>query len=303
MANNEPGRTTIIPVWGIFLLFLGIIFLLQTFNVLPWGLWGTLWRFWPVIIIVIGLSILLRGINGWLASLIIVLVLGAGLGIAIWQYGPLTAAGQTTSSYSQPLNTIQQARVDINFDAGSMNLVSLLPGSADLVSAESTSSGGDGMKADFNREGSEGRLTLSTQSARRSWFPGNNWLRWEVELSPDIPLTLNVKSAASETTLRLGELEISNLRLDVSAGSAKTELPPPVGTVRAEFDVSAGNLEITIPPGVAARIKTDISLGDVRIDQSRFPRQGDYYVSPGWDSSANRLDLEIKCSVGRAVVN
>jgi hypothetical protein len=41
------------------LLFLGIVFLLQALDVLPWGVWGTLWRFWPVLIIIIGLNILL----------------------------------------------------------------------------------------------------------------------------------------------------------------------------------------------------------------------------------------------------
>lgn len=59
MSEPKTPREYCVPVWGIFLLFLGILFLLQTFNILPWGLWGTLWRFWPVLII-IGLSLLLR---------------------------------------------------------------------------------------------------------------------------------------------------------------------------------------------------------------------------------------------------
>ncbi len=86
---SEPKqREHHVPVWGIYLLFLGVLFLLQTFEVLPWPLWGTLWRFWPVLIIIIGMGILLRHFNPWLVSLLILAILFACLGIAIWQYGP-----------------------------------------------------------------------------------------------------------------------------------------------------------------------------------------------------------------------
>ena len=86
MSEEKPQRVVGAPIWGIFLVFLGIVFLLQTLNVLPWGLWGTLWRFWPVLIIIIGLGILLRRYNAWLLSLLILAILGGCLGIAIWQY-------------------------------------------------------------------------------------------------------------------------------------------------------------------------------------------------------------------------
>jgi hypothetical protein len=89
MSEKEPQRVVSAPVWGIFLLFLGIVFLLQTSGILPWGLWGTLWRFWPVLIIIIGIGILLRGRNVWLVSLLILAILGVCLGIAAWQYGVL----------------------------------------------------------------------------------------------------------------------------------------------------------------------------------------------------------------------
>ncbi|MFC1860530.1 LiaI-LiaF-like domain-containing protein [Chloroflexota bacterium] len=86
MAEEKSPRVIGVPIWGVSLVFLGIVFLLQTFNVLPWGLWGTLWRFWPVLLIITGLDILLCHYNAWLVSLLIMAVLGAGLGMAIWQY-------------------------------------------------------------------------------------------------------------------------------------------------------------------------------------------------------------------------
>ncbi len=97
MPDKKPQRVIGVPIWGIFLLFLGIVFLLQNIGILPWGLWGTLWRFWPVLIIILGLGILLRRRNVWLVSLLVLAILGACLSIAIWQYGPSSLAEVTTN--------------------------------------------------------------------------------------------------------------------------------------------------------------------------------------------------------------
>lgn len=77
-----------IPMGGIFLVFIGVVLLLQSLDVLPWALWGSLWRFWPVLLITSGLSMLLIRYNVWLVSALIMGLLLACLGIAIGQYEP-----------------------------------------------------------------------------------------------------------------------------------------------------------------------------------------------------------------------
>ncbi len=81
--KREHGRA---PVAGIVLVFLGVVFLLETLGVLPWGLWGTLWQFWPVVLIVLGVSIIMRGLNPWLVSLVIIVLLFASVAFAHYQY-------------------------------------------------------------------------------------------------------------------------------------------------------------------------------------------------------------------------
>ena len=63
------------PLWGLILVALGVVFLLQNLGVLGWGVWGTLWRFWPVVLLLIGLNIILRGQSPWLMLGITVVVL------------------------------------------------------------------------------------------------------------------------------------------------------------------------------------------------------------------------------------
>ncbi|MEN6369561.1 MAG: DUF5668 domain-containing protein [Thermotogota bacterium] len=42
----------------------GIVLLLNTLEVVSWAVWEDIARFWPVLLIAIGLSALLRGVRG-----------------------------------------------------------------------------------------------------------------------------------------------------------------------------------------------------------------------------------------------
>ncbi len=100
MSQEKQPRRNDIPVGGIFLLFIGTVLLLQTLDVLPWTLWNTLWRFWPVLLIITGLQILLRRYNVWLVSLLLLALLFATLGLTIWQQEKPLPSGQGANTYA-----------------------------------------------------------------------------------------------------------------------------------------------------------------------------------------------------------
>jgi len=300
VSEKKPQSVVGVSIWGIFLLFLGIVFLLQTLDVLRWGLWGTLWRFWPVLIIIIGLGILLRRYNAWLVSLLVLAVLGACLGIAIWQYGPSLSSGMVTKDYSEPLGDIERAQIEIDFSAGSITIGSLPPGSPNFVEATSeVRNSRKIMSVDFYQQDGEGKLYLSTVNQR---FWGEPGIRWEVNFTRNIPLAINIKSAASNMELDLSELKVTELRLDVDAGNYNVTAPSTAGTSDIEIEANAANIEVTIPDGVAAKIQVDTNLSILDVDKSRFPQQGDYYMSQNFVSAENQVELEIDCDVGRVQV-
>jgi len=302
MTEKKPQRGGGAPIWGIFLLFSGVLLLLQTFGILPWGLWGSLWRFWPVLIIIIGLGILLRRYHVWLVSLLILAILGTCLGIAVWQYGLSSPPGTVTKSYSEPLGDMKRAQIEVDFTAGDVTIGSLPANSPNFVEAASeVGSVAESMNLDFHRQDSEGRLYLSTDRVDwRLWGEGK--ISWEVNFTRSIPLTLNIKSAASNMELDLGKLKVTELRLDVDAGNYKVIVPSSAGTTNIEVEADVVNMEVNIPDGVAARIQADTGLGAFIVDTTRFPKQGDYYISENFNTAQNRIYLEIDCNVGRVRV-
>ena len=300
MSEQRPRRLVAAPIWGIFLLFLGIIFLLQTLDVLPWNLWGTLWRFWPVLIIVIGLGILLRRYNIWLVSLLIAVIFGGCLGLAIWQHGLSLPADVTTESYTAPLDDMELAEVNIDFTAGSITIGSLPPGSTNFVEADYGVRGRRAtMEVDFEKRGGEGRLDLTTINQS---FWGEGSIVWTVNLSGKIPLFLNIQLSASNAELDLSQLRVAELDLDVDAGNCQLTMPSSAGQSYVNIESNAANVEITVPDGVAARIHVNANVSVSDVDTGRFPRQGDYYVSPDFETAGNRIEMEIERDVDRLEV-
>ncbi len=302
MPDERQQKERYAPVWGILLLFLGIIFLLQNLDVLPWGLWGTLWHFWPVLIIIIGASILLRYHNVWLVSALVLALLFACLGMTVWQYGASPPAEKITNAYSEPLASLEQAQIEIDFSAGSLSMNSLPSGSLNFVEAGSSTRNRDkGMTVDFSRQDSEGELHLSLERGRwQFWSKGEN--SWQVRFNRNIPLTLDVKSAASNVNLDLSQLQITELDMDVDLGNHMVKVPSSAGSVRAYIDADLSNLEIIVPDGVAVKLMADADLSVLKVDENRFPRKGDYYVSQDFASAKNRIELELDCDLSRVQV-
>jgi hypothetical protein len=123
-----------------------------------------------------------------------------------------------------------------------------------------------------------------------------------VDFNPQIPLSLNLKCDASYAAIDLRELKVSVFYMEMNASNGKLKLPVSAGDCIADIDMDVSNLEIVIPEGVAVKIKADVNLSIFTIDTNRFPRQGDYYISPDYASVTNRIELNILCDVSRLVI-
>jgi len=71
-------------VWGFIVLFAGAVLLLNNFGLVPWEFWNYVWPFWPGLIILIGVHIIL-GQN--MVSRVITALLALALLAAIVIYG------------------------------------------------------------------------------------------------------------------------------------------------------------------------------------------------------------------------
>ena len=306
MAEPEQRGHTGVVVWGSFLLVLGTVFILQTTGVLPWTLWGTLWRFWPAVLIVAGIALLMRRTNFWLVTLISLAVFGGSLGIAIWQHGPMVTPNVTTAFVTVPLGDETRAEVFIDFDAVAVDIGSLPAASADLAAIESDEvNGRPRLRLDSDRSAGVAELRLSTADLNLSvvdWSRTSHWPRWRIDLARDTPLVIDIDLAAGDMDLDLSRLDVERLAVGMAAGNLEIVLPAGAGDTEVVIDAAAANVEVRVPGGVAVRITADATIGIADIDTGRFPRRGGGYESADYADAENRVDITIDVSVGRVVV-
>lgn len=289
--ERRPRHRYGLPLFPIIVIIVGVVLLLQTLGILSWGLWGYLWRFWPILIIIIGLNIILGRRFPWAVGAISLLLVLLAFGVAAWQAGPRQASAGVSGQFSEALGDFQSAAVQINFGAGELTLASLPQDSTDLVAGETRGPEEARLSLQLDRRDSEAGLELSFP--QRGWSGvGNPSLGLELNLNPRIPLELNVNTGASSSDLNLSDLKVRSL--DIKGGAARLEIAMPAAAGQTAVSISAGAADITIviPEGVAARIK-HTGLSSVDIDASRFPKAGDYNISPGYDTAANRIDIDI----------
>jgi len=76
--------------WGVFFIFLGILFLCNTMGIIPWSVWEMLKQFWPVIFILIGLDTIFgrSGIGRVVNTLVGLWLFGTILGVVFFRVAP-----------------------------------------------------------------------------------------------------------------------------------------------------------------------------------------------------------------------
>ena len=309
MTEGESRGSHAAIIWGALILFVGVVFLLQVTGVLEWRIWGTLWKFWPVPIVLIGLSILLARRSPWIIAASTLVILGLCLWISTLNYMPSLAHDVilVEQRFTYPIIGVEQVNARIESSTGSISIADLIQTDHQLLCEINDSRDAQNkpekriltMETDFTQN--NGTVNVNVRPVDgKSW---SDWLvYWTLRFNQSIPLSLDVSGDGSRIDMHLEDLDIEKLYLEMDVCSGALTLPSSAGETTIDIDMDVSNLEITVPEGVAVKIKADINLGLFSIDKERFLQQGDYFISPDYDSAANRIDLNILCDVSRLVI-
>lgn len=124
------------------------------------------------------------------------------------------------------------------------------------------------------------------------FFGPRTQLDWDLALNSEIPTALTLNLGANKAMLDLRDMNLTDLKLETGASETRITLPAR-GRFHADFDLGAASLEVIVPVGLSARIHTSLGAVELKIDESRFPRNGSYYQSLDFDAAANAVDMTI----------
>ena len=246
---------------------LGAILLASTTGRIDEGPMELVTRWWPVVLVGIGIWFLIA---------------------SVWP-----GRQRPVESFSLPLASAQAADVHVSFGAGELSMGRAAPG---LLIA-GTFEGGV-----LYRSPAPGIVEVKPDTGSSGWPLSGQAYRWSVGLTGEVPLDLRLDTGASRATVDLGELALRRLDLRSGASETRIRLPMAAGYSQVRTETGVASLSIDVPPGVAARIRSRMTIGRTSVDEGRFPRTLDGWELPDYATAQNRVEVEVGGGVGSVTI-
>ena len=289
LALRRNGIITPLLLTGV-----GIAALLATLGVWQWDIYGFAIRFWPILIIAVGIDIFLAkprsvgALIGTIPGLIGIAFLAWFLGAADFSGGPLE-----TRRISQPLGGAQSANVRIEAGTARLRLAPLRqPGQ--LIEGTVTVREGGEFRDTLTTSGgvADYRLSSGGMGAVRWGGNGDQDWPWDLRIARDVPIDLDLSIAAGTVDVDLTGTQVRSLRVNGAFGSVSLTLPAG-RSMDVDIENAFGSLTLTVPEGVAVRVRSNTVLGSTDVPPG-FARQGDgVYVSDNYDSATTRVEVSV----------
>jgi hypothetical protein len=266
------------------------------------------------IALVAGVVLIVVGAVGVLDALGVVSVSICGLfwaavwiGLGVWiVWGALAREPSAELEEATiPLEGATSARVSISHGAGRLQIGG---GAEPGALVQGTFAGG--LIRDVSRQGDvlDVKMRVRGEGMLMVLLPWK-WARyrgtgWTMQMTEGIPLTLKIEGGASENLLDLADLQVKELEIETGASSTRLTLPGRAGHTRASVACGVGAVDVRVPSGVAARVRVQSTLAEVKVDRRRFPLSSSgAYESPDYETAANKVDLVVDANLGSADVH
>ncbi|HNQ93705.1 MAG TPA: hypothetical protein PKK96_02600 [Anaerolineales bacterium] len=252
--------------WGLFLVFLGVLFFLQARGIIT----NVFSFIFPLALILIG---------GWI-------ILGV-----FWKPD---LSDDDTFSFS--LQSAKSVRYEFSHGAGQIQINGGAPAGKAIVGSSAV-----GMNTQSRMDGD--RLTVEI-GAGPSIIPfiGPSSGVWRYQITQEVPVTLEINAGASSLDVDLQDVLATRIECSTGASSVKLTMPAR-GVSLLDAEAGAASFNIRVPAGVAGRIRFEGGLNNIDVDTNRFPKvDSGFYQSPDFDSATNRAEINFEGGLGSVTV-
>lgn len=300
MDNTRRNRYRGSIAGAMILIAIGIVFLIANLhpNIDPWPI---LLRYWPLILIFIGVGKIfdsfvfrdrsdanksdITGVSVAFVALILI------FGLAIW-HSHKTNPDTIHDTHAVELLGAKEVTADIRMPAGQLTLTG---GASRLLDAEFRYREQEGKPSvDYTVSGDHGQLTI-TQERRIHLGTTNN--TWKLEFGGNEPLDVKLNMGAGQSDLNFRGLDLRHLEVNIGAGQMALDLTGPRNSdLEADIEGGVGSATIRLPRDVGVRVHASGGIGSVSTDG--LTRDGDAYVNDAYGKSAKKIALEVHGGIG-----
>lgn len=284
--------------WGLLLIAIGILYLGAQFS---W--WGdlsaaALWRFWPLLLIIFGISIMVKHLrSGWI---IILLAFIASLGFVYYSVKFIEIPDQ---------EIVSEEKMSFSEDLGQgvkKGIISIKTGAVNLDVKQSENKFIEGSlnsnvarpQLKVKKDDSSLVAELKTDKSQNiNIFSGKLKNNLDVAISNKLPLELTIDAGASSQNLDLSDIILSKLNIDAGASSLRLNLGDK-NQENAEVDINAGasSIDIKIPRNLGVKLQLKGGLSDKQFSGFRKISDSEYQTDE-YDKAAKHIQINIDAGV------
>lgn len=296
-------------IWGLIFIFVGSIFMLDNFNVINFY-WSSIWRFWPVIFILIGANMLFSRFVDRATGPLLTAAVTIAILLFIGYQGSRPSANRgwlqfrsdrdhrdrdpernMKSTFSEPYTGSKMATLNIE---GGATAFELKDSTVNLFQAD-VSEIYEGYTLDKSTVDSADVLNFRRRDKKDRKYNLNdiesNETRFFLNTSP--LWNINVNMGAGETDFDLENFRVRRLKFKGGAASfyAKIGSKEPLTDIVVEAGVAS--VEIAVPESSGSHIVVDSGLSSK--DFPGFVKQSDgSYKTPNYDTAVNKVFISLK---------
>jgi hypothetical protein len=287
-------------LWGIIVIFIGVVFLLINFGYLEASVWANIWQLWPLILVGIGLSILSRSLSEAgkiILNILAILILLTALILVISPNNRIYSRITTSKQSSE----IKSETIDEEL-TGSNNPLSVVikTGASKLNISGSTQKFAQGelqsnfTELEINRlnTAKEDKLEILTNVRHRVVGFDKNDLN--LALNGQLPLSLELNTGALDGKLDLSNLNLKSLIIKSGASSYDISLGDRADLVKGELSVGASSIALNVPKNVGLKFTSNSGLSSNNFEKQDLKRNDDTYTSENYDSATKKIELIFK---------
>lgn len=284
-------------VFAFVLILVGLVYLGLNFGFLNASVFANLWKFWPVILIAVGIVILgKKYLPKWLTYIILgLLFLGCLAGVVYYENGFSSLSFSTTRSsetliVDEPLSS-DVTLLDLTLSLGAQS-VDISPLKSGLLQGTIAGSGG---KPVMTHTESNGTAYINISQKLSGWFGRNKDAKSQVSITNQIPVDLKLQLGASSIDADLSGIILD--KLDLQTGAFNGSIKIGTGSIKTNVEVRTGasNIKLYIPKGSGLRVDQSTGLVSVRYNGIEMAgNQGDKQrLSKGYDNAKNTVDCSL----------
>lgn len=288
------------------IIIIGLILLGINFGYLDSSIWSTLWRFWPALLILGGVSMLTKKAmpkGKRLAVGLVLIVILVALGYLAYNNGllpeKLSRAGSTKSlalGVDEPLSSVVK-EVDISVELGAQN-IKVDDTSSGLITGQIGSFAGE-PEVRVKETGDKAEVKIRTKFSPAGWWPGKQKTgETKLSISNQVPVNITFKLGATGLEADLSNLRVPFLELGVGAIDGTIRYGAKQSANRTKINAGASSLKIYVPKSSGLRVDYSNGLVGMKFEGIETDKIYDGRdETKNYQSADKKIDIEIAAGV------